>query len=1324
VIARVALALRYTLVALAVLLALITGAGRLFMAWLDEDRAHTLLARLAPAVPITLHGAEFGWHHLNPRVSIETLTLGDSQVRGLVVELDWMESLARRALVLGHLGNREAMLRFERGPQGQLSLAGMPAGEGSLPWRGTLEHSDQLALQAALYLAAPGQGYAPLGVSLRATNRRAKRRWSVRVADTGCDVIARCALQLEAEEFLAVPLWQGASLAISSRLGEDGLTLPRALLGNASLHLTRAAIRWDATQRDWRQADTPLGSSAGNDDDGAPVAGRLDLDLALHSVELPGGVPFALSLTASGSSHPGFAVARSFDATLAVGDTAVALPELWMRWLPERLQLFTAAVDLERALGQVARTRSEDDQLGLWLRALAIRGELSRLQLQADLADGTVAWAARLADGGMSGFQGAPTVSGFNGELVGYERGLAAQIQAGSGVVGFPDVFSDLWPVASFRARMQLHWRDAGLALLGEEIEAALAEAGSAEPRQVTGRFRLAVPGERLEQTLALQLAAPVLSVDLARRFVPSKINPDLKRWLRTAPRAGQLADVTFAYHGYVRGGQGPAARRSALTAQLRRGELVFDERWPVLEGIEGRFDLSGQRAAFRTREASSLGVSLAGSQVMVPPGARSLTLALAAQGDGQSALRYVRESPLQQTLPFIAPQWQAQGPLGLSGTLKVPLGASATGEPRVTQADLRIALADASLTMPEERLSLTGLTGEAQFRTPGQLTCPRLDGRLHDEPVTASIETVDDTIRFVFQGEADPDLAYRVLDVPDPGFARGRTGYTGYLAFPPAPAGPQLVIETALTGIALDLPGELAKDEADRRSTRVEVDFLDERTEVGVAQRVLDAALIVTDAGLRGGRVRLRGSAAGLPQSHVLAADSHGRGITDTRRLAITGALAELPLAAGGAEGGLFGATPVLLDSLEIGHLLAGDADLGPVALSGTMDGPALAIAAFGDQVRGRFTQTADSMLDVDLDFLQLPDVAEGAAPLAELDVRLVTDPDRLRERVTVDTRLAPEEDPLPVALIDELPAARVRVAELMLGADPFGRWAFELAPEPGVIRILELDAQVRGLTIAAPELSWHAQPNETRFSGELTAQDLATVLPQWDYAASLSTEAARVRATVRWPGSPANINLLTADGSANFRADNGRFLEIDSGSNALRIFSLLNFSAFAKRMNLDFSDVLGRGVSFEKLTAPVSLASGDMRFTEPMAMEGTGSKFRLSGTVDLDTGALNNEMVVTLPLTKGLPWYAAYVALANPLAGLGVLVGERMLRKPLEQFSSARYRVTGTLDEPKARLVSIFDNDMSTELPADGSAVPAPDTEPVTADQEENSE
>ena len=78
--------------------------------------------------------------------------------------------------------------------------------------------------------------------------------------------------------------------------------------------------------------------------------------------------------------------------------------------------------------------------------------------------------------------------------------------------------------------------------------------------------------------------------------------------------------------------------------------------------------------------------------------------------------------------------------------------------------------------------------------------------------------------------------------------------------------------------------------------------------------------------------------------------------------------------------------------------------------------------------------------------------------------------------------------------------------------------------------------------------------------------------------------------------------------------------------------------------------------------------------------------------------------------PVSNSLPWYGVYLALANPLAGLGVVVGERVLRKPLQQFSSAKFSVTGTLDEPQINFVSLWDQSMK-ESELQDAAVNEPD-------------
>ncbi len=68
---------------------------------------------------------------------------------------------------------------------------------------------------------------------------------------------------------------------------------------------------------------------------------------------------------------------------------------------------------------------------------------------------------------------------------------------------------------------------------------------------------------------------------------------------------------------------------------------------------------------------------------------------------------------------------------------------------------------------------------------------------------------------------------------------------------------------------------------------------------------------------------------------------------------------------------------------------------------------------------------------------------------------------------------------------------------------------------------------------------------------------------------------------------------------------------------------------------------------------------------------------------------------MIVTLPLGKNLPWYAAYSVIATgPLAGATVFIAQKVLKNQINQLSSAKYQIGGTIDDPDIRLITIFDD------------------------------
>ncbi len=121
----------------------------------------------------------------------------------------------------------------------------------------------------------------------------------------------------------------------------------------------------------------------------------------------------------------------------------------------------------------------------------------------------------------------------------------------------------------------------------------------------------------------------------------------------------------------------------------------------------------------------------------------------------------------------------------------------------------------------------------------------------------------------------------------------------------------------------------------------------------------------------------------------------------------------------------------------------------------------------------------------------------------------------------------------------------------------------------------------------------------------------------------------------------------------------------------------------------------MLEEGFEFNNVTGTARFDTGKLSVTEPFRIEGSSGRFTVGGRVDLDSGELENEMIVTLPLRRTLPWYAAYSAIATgPLAGAGVMLAQKVFENQIDQMSSAKYRIGGTIDEPVIEFVAIFDD------------------------------
>ncbi|MCB1685457.1 MAG: hypothetical protein KDI31_13250, partial [Pseudomonadales bacterium] len=791
---------------------------------------------------------------------------------------------------------------------------------------------------------------------------------------------------------------------------------------------------------------------------------------------------------------------------------------------------------------------------------------------------------------------------------------------------------------------------------------------------RVSAGFGLSRPGSRFDETLTLVVNVDHTSVERAKHFIPYKLPAGLPEWLEQGPRAGQLSAVAFAYHGQIHTRPFELARRVELSARIDDGEVRYHADWPEVTGLDGKIAVAGREVRIDVEEGfNSGGENIANSRIVLGDNASYADIDLSSRMNLAQALAFVRTTPLSRWMAFITPGWSGEGMLDMRGRMHIPLklDQSHIGELEVEDElaiDLEIDLDGVDLSLAEYRVELGALEGNLRYRFPHRVEGSGLSGRLFERPATFAAQADEDTVIFRVNGQAAYEDILSTLDMADPGNLRGGFDFQADLYIELGEDISRLRIESDLAGLAISLPGGLAKRVDDAVPAEMDVRFLDDYQSLSFRYGPAAGWLHVDATPMRGS-IGISGPPPLVDMSrNELAIGGHIKGFAIEEVIPDSAASVE-----DGQQGGSRLPIDLRLVDLQAEHIGVGTVRFPQARLNGRVGAADLQVEVDSPDLVGRVAMTGTDPVNVHLQLLRLPgdDVAveEGSET----------------------------EDPLDPELIRELARADVQVDSFLIGERDYGTWSFGLVPDARGLAITDLRAVLRGVSITADRLYWQAEPNETLFEGSLAAGNLAEVLPLWGYAPSLITERAALTGKLSWRGSPAMVDLPRLEGLASFSAENGRFLDVEAGgTGALRIFSLINFSTIAKRLKLDFSDVSGEGVSFDSLSATAQFEDNRMSFVEPLMVLGSGSNFRIAGDIDLQTQQLRNEMVVTLPVSRSLPWYAAYIAIANPLAGLGVLVGERVLRKPLEQFSSAKYQISGTLQDPELKFVGVWDTSM----------------------------
>ena len=531
---------------------------------------------------------------------------------------------------------------------------------------------------------------------------------------------------------------------------------------------------------------------------------------------------------------------------------------------------------------------------------------------------------------------------------------------------------------------------------------------------------------------------------------------------------------------------------------------------------------------------------------------------------------------------------------------------------------------------------------------------------------------------------------------------ATGGTAYSGSLGF--RDGVPELMLSSNLQGLGLNLPLPLGKAADTVLPLRYENTLIARPAASGPASKQdqllvelgrLASLTFVRDLSGTEPRV-LRGSigfglAAGesapLPERGV-AANINLASLNIDSWEAVMSSAAGVSLAStdapGGGSGSAQGYFPTVM-AVRANELIAGGRTFQRVVIGGSRDGMNWRANVSADQLNGYVEYRQPSGAGDGRVYARLSRLA--LAPAAARDVEELLDKQ-------------PTSIPALDIVVDDFELRGKKLGRVEIEAINRGAGSAPRESGPREWRLNKLNFTMPEASLSASG-AWAAvatgsagAPAPQRRDGDrrrmdmnfrLDIADAGILLARLGMKDVIRRGKGKIEGQVGWQGSPLSPDYPSLDGQFNLSVESGQFLKADPG--IAKLFGVLSLQSLPRRLTLDFRDVFSEGFAFDFVRGDVAISKGIAR-TNNLQMKGVNAAVLMEGSADIDRETQDLRVIV-VPEIDGLT--ASLVATAiNPALGLGTVLAQLVLRRPMMQAATQEFHVDGTWTDPRVTKVA----------------------------------
>lgn len=788
-----------------------------------------------------------------------------------------------------------------------------------------------------------------------------------------------------------------------------------------------------------------------------------------------------------------------------------------------------------------------------------------------------------------------------------------------------------------------------------------------------------------------MDLQGTLTQFDLSRlyHYMPAEVGEDVIDWMRTAFRSGTVPRASFVAHGPVSEFPFEGTSKGVFTLEGTVQNWTVDyapaltpeeKGWPALVAMNGRFNLNRDNLVALMQSGGlevSKGVNLEANRIEATLthlfSEPALELKARTRGTADLYQKAMTQTALDGVLPPMVRQLNGRGDWSLDLELAMLLDDVENPAYKATL-DLHGGSLQYAQLPPIEAVS-----GQAVFTNAG-FTSDGLSARVLGSDLTVSGGFGAPDAKLLVQGGLAMQAVNDHFKVPSLNrWVKGTLPFVMTVVQPDAKGSLKIAVDSSLQGLQLLFPAPFTLATGAALKTRLEWEMNPASNSVGSGTLRMGNLLQVNATGRQGSGTRFASVGIGIGVAPPLVSNAMAIRVSTKLLDATAWQAVQTSLMKDFSVSSSPGLLPALASvQLSSDRVMWDDTGFDKVQATMRVTGERYVADFSAQQANGSLNWQMRNgeligRLQARLSRFEVGQEPAGDGPAAN-------PPDPKANKIESSL---PDENTLST-----IPPIDLVIDNLMLNGKRLGQ--LELVGESTVgNRQWKIDK----LTLSGPNASLSSS-GHLRFERanpgvnadiQLDIKDMGEFVAQLGLADKMRRGRGTIKAQVDWRNFPWSTSFEGMQGKVQVDLEEGIFDHVNSGS--ARVLELLSLQSFGRILDLNVNrgETFAKGFPWSSIRGNLGILNGQLE-TSDLVIDSPVARITFQGEASLVTEQLNMRATVRPNLDmSGTAMATGF--LLNPVIGLSALVGNYILRTPIESVFSLRYEVTGSFSDPQLK-------------------------------------